>query len=165
MSFQKLKDAELREVAELFGVDLSDCVNSKNKIDPTLAAAAFNEDGVTWDMYAEMLAKREEARLAAAAEEELERQRLANVIKEEKVMEPEVEPVEDEVIVTRRRTPREKDVLVKMDRQNPHFEVAGKTFTKDHPFVICTEDEAQAIFDLEHGFHIATPREAAEYYS
>jgi hypothetical protein len=64
-----------------------------------------------------------------------------------------------------KRVKRPDDIIVKMNRGNFHFEVFGKTFTKEHPFAVCTPDEAQAIIDAEDGFSVASPREAAEYYS
>jgi hypothetical protein len=41
----------------------------------------------------------------------------------------------------------------------------GHTFTKEHPFVAMKEDDAQAIFDKEDGFRIATPKEVQEFYN
>jgi len=170
MSFESLNHDQLTEAAELFAVDLATSINSKSKVNPKLAAAAFAEEGVTFDMYTELKMQHERARAELAAQEAeeaaLEAQRAANVVTQAALeAEADLEPIEDEVIITRKRRPKTNDILVKMNRQNSYFEVAGKVFTKDHPFVLCTEDEAQRIFDTEVGFHIATPREAAEYYS
>jgi hypothetical protein len=55
-------------------------------------------------------------------------------------------------------------VLVKMERANYRYDIMGYTFTKEHPFVAMSEDDAQSIFDKEAGFRIATPKEAQEYY-
>jgi hypothetical protein len=55
-------------------------------------------------------------------------------------------------------------VLVKMERENPTYDANGYRFTKAHPFIAMTEDEAQMIFDLETGFRLATPSEVKEYY-
>lgn len=171
MSFETLNHDQLVEAAELFAVDLATSMNTKGKVNPKLAAAAFAEDGVTFDMYTELKAQHERARAELAAKEAeeaaLEAQRAANVVTAATTQADEdLEPVEDEVVITRRRTkPRSNDILVKMNRQNSYFEIAGKVFTREHPFVLCTEEEAQAIFDAEWGFHVATPREAAEYYS
>lgn len=56
-------------------------------------------------------------------------------------------------------------VLVKMERHNHRYDILGFTFTKDHPFVAMSDDNAQEIFDKEDGFRLATPREAQEFYS
>jgi hypothetical protein len=56
-------------------------------------------------------------------------------------------------------------VLVKMDRANFTFQAGDFVFTKQHPFVTMTADNAQAIFDSYEGFRLATPREAQEFYS
>jgi hypothetical protein len=50
-------------------------------------------------------------------------------------------------------------------RANFRYDIMGFTFTKDHPFVAMTEDEAQEIFDKEEGFRLATPKEVQEYYN
>ena len=59
----------------------------------------------------------------------------------------------------------ENAVLVKMERNNHSYQTKGYTFTSDHPFVAMSESEAQAIFDSQEGFRLATPREAQEYYA
>lgn len=171
MSFEKLSEADIKTAAAMFGVDLDSSMNQKGRVSPKLAAAAFAEEGVTFDMYTELAAKQEQARQEAeAAEAEqaaLEEQRLAAAIKSTHEMEEEdVEPEADFVPAPKRRKrPASTDILVKMDRQNSYYEVRGKIFSREHPFVLMSEDEAQAIFDTEWGFRVATPREAAEYYS
>jgi hypothetical protein len=52
-----------------------------------------------------------------------------------------------------------------MTRQNGTYEVRGHKFTKVHPFLPVSEDDANYILDNIEGFKIATPREAEEYYS
>lgn len=173
MSFDKLKEAELRAAAAMFAVEYDDTVSPAGKFNAKLAAAALAEEGVTWDIYQgelERLREIEEAaeaaRLAKIEEERLAEERLANTVRAQVRQDDEVEPEEDVVMTTRRRKrPASNDILVKMDRQNSYYEVGGKVFTRDHPFVLLSEDEAQAIFDTEWGFRVATPREAAEYYS
>lgn len=102
--------------------------------------------------------------LAALAEEGVTYEDYARLTKAEKV-EPEVEVEEVIVVEKPKRQRAANEVIVKMNRDNYHFETFGKTFTKEHPFVVMTEDEAQEIFDHEYGFTLATPREASEYYS
>lgn len=171
MSFDKLKEEELRHAAELFAVDLDSAVVN-NKLNRKMAAAAFAEEGVTYDMYTELVAQHEKARQelaeAEAKEAELAAQREAATIKAADlgVDDEDVEPEADYVLAPRKRKrPSQQDILVKMERQNPYYEVNGKVFTREHPFVLMTEDEAQGVFDAEWGFRQATPREAAEYYS
>ena len=41
----------------------------------------------------------------------------------------------------------------------------GFTFTKEHPFIAMSNEAAQAIFDKEEGFRLATPKEVQEYYN
>lgn len=81
-------------------------------------------------------------------------------------------PVEENVLpkkpepVAKPKTVPGQTVVVKMDRANPRYDAAGHTFTKEHPYVPMTIDEAQELFDLEPvGFRIATPREVQEFYS
>lgn len=60
---------------------------------------------------------------------------------------------------------KEDMVLVKMTRANYSYEIMGHRFTKEHPFVAMDKDTAQAIFDKEEGFRLATPVEVQEFYS
>lgn len=55
-------------------------------------------------------------------------------------------------------------ILVRMTRDNFRYDIAGHTFTKEHPFVAMSEDDAQKIFDKEEGFRLATPKEVQDYY-
>jgi hypothetical protein len=41
----------------------------------------------------------------------------------------------------------------------------GHTFTSEHPFVAMDDKDAQAIFDKEEGFRLATPKEVQEFYN
>lgn len=107
----------------------------KNKAD---IIAAMAEEGVTWSVYQSTLEKMED-------------------LKEEF---PEVLPKFDP------NQELDKDmVLVRMTRGNYRYDVAGYTFTKDHPFIAMNPDVAQEIFDKEEGFRLATPREVQEYYN
>lgn len=59
-------------------------------------------------------------------------------------------------------------VLLKMDRQNPTFDILGRRFTKEQPFQLVSEDDAQDIIDATEdmggGFRIASPAEAKKYF-
>ena len=128
MSLKNLKVAELREVAEEFGVDL-DGVTKKADI-----LKALEAEGVSEEVYANFVgAEHEEAPEAPEV--------------------PAAKKIEG------------PEVVVKMERENPTFEVFGFVFTKRHPFVVMSAEDAQRIFDSEKGFRQATPRETQEYYS
>jgi len=135
MSFETLKVAELRKVAEDFAVD-TDAL--KNKAD---IVAALAEEGVTWSVYQKTIKDIEKAaeEFSEDAEEILPR------------FNPNAQP--------------ENTVLVRMTRENYRYDILGFTFTKEHPFVAMTEDHAQDIFDKEEGFRLATPKEVQEYYA
>lgn len=152
MSFETLKLEELVAVAEEFGVDVAE-YKTKGQV-----LAAIADEGVTYERYAELKTARE-ANLA-----ELEAAALAEKAIEE---EEDLEPVEDTLVapVKKGRKPKEEMVVVKMHRPNFYYEVGDKIFTKEHPFVVMSPDEAQSIFDKEEGFHLATPRETQEYYA
>ena len=108
----------------------------KNKSD---IVAALAEEGITWNLYQDTIKK----------------------IEEESV------PVEQEVLpkfdVNKEIT--EDQVLVRMTRANFRYDIMGKTFTREHPFVAMTKNEAQKIFDKEEGFRLATPAEVKEFYN
>ncbi len=131
MSFETLKLAEIKKVAEDFGVDI-ESIKSKNDI-----IAALAEEGVTWAIYEKTIKD------VAQASEEIE-------------VLPKFDPKKNQ----------DKDsVLVRMERANFRYDTMGYTFTQEHPFVAMSEDEAQAIFDKEEGFRLATPKEAQDFYN
>jgi len=99
--------------------------------------AAFTEEGVTWSVY----------------------QKTIKDI-EEDADEIEILPKFDS-----KKKIDEDNVLVRMTRANFRYDIAGHTFTKEHPFVAMEEETAQLIFDREEGFRLATPKEVQEYYN
>jgi hypothetical protein len=132
MSFDTLKVAELKQIAEDFAVDVTDQKGKKDII------AALAEEGVTWAIY----------KKAKGIEEE-EKEMNATVTKKAET-----------------KTVKQEDmILVKMVRPNYSYEVMGHRFTKQHPFVAMDKDTAQAIFDKEEGFVVATPNEVQEFYN
>jgi pimeloyl-CoA synthetase len=131
MSFETLKVAELKKIAEDFAVDTDDLKNKKDVI------AALTEEGVTWAVYEKTIKDLEDA-------EDLEEEVLPK--SESKKLDP------------------DDTVLVRMTRANFRYDIKGHTFTKDHPFVAMTKDDAQLIFDKEDGFRLATPNEVQEFY-
>ncbi len=107
----------------------------KNKAD---IIAALSEEGVSWSIYAKTLDKNEEAE-----------DTMQEVL-------PKFDP---------KKPVSEDAVLVKMERANFRYDILGHTFTREHPFVAMPADSAQAIFDKEEGFRLATPKEVQDFYS
>jgi hypothetical protein len=131
MSFDTLKVAELKQIAEDFAVDIAEQKGKKDII------AALAEEGVTWAIY----------------------QKSKDIEEEELEMNETLPKAAPKVV-------KEEDmVLVKMTRANFSYEIRGYTFTKEHPFVAMDKDTAQAIFDKEEGFVLATPAEVQEFYN
>lgn len=99
--------------------------------------AALNEDGVTWEQAAALDKTVAEADVILKAEKKIEDEEAkANAPK----------------------------ALLRMSRANPTYEVRGYRFTKDHPFGLVTEEDAEFIVDNVEGFRYATPKEAQAYY-
>lgn len=59
----------------------------------------------------------------------------------------------------------EDRVLIRMTRANPTFEIRGARFTKDNPYALVRERDADFIVENYEGFRIASPREVKEFYS
>ena len=100
---------------------------------------ALEEDGVTWSVYQKQNADQDN-----------------------------IEDNEEEPSVAREELKSGNygnKILVKMTRDNYRYDIAGFTFTKEHPYVAMEESKAQQIFDREAGFRVATPREVQEFYS
>ena len=99
--------------------------------------AALSEEGVTWSVYQKTIKDIDE-----------------NTEEIEILPRIDVSKVND------------KDkVLVRMNRDNFRYDILGHTFTKQHPYVAMSEEDAQAIFDKEEGFRLATPKEVQEFYN
>jgi len=131
MSFETLKVAELKQIAEDFAVSIEGIGGKKDII------AALAEEGVTWAIY----------------------KKAKGIEEEEQEMNKTLPKAEPKVV------DKEDMVLVKMIRPNFSYQTRGHSFTKEHPFVAMDKETAQAIFDKEEGFVMATPKEVQEFYS
>lgn len=163
MSFEKLKRDPLYVLAtENFGVEVPETATKPQII------AALAENGVTWEM-----AKVYDKNAAAVAveeegvEEEVSPQPAPNVITTATLkgkVEPVVETVEESAPVQVSVTPAQEVLLLKMERENPRYEVRGYKFTQKNPFVLVKSSDADFILTHEEGFKQATPKEAKEFY-
>ncbi len=160
MSFDKLKRDALYELAtENFAVEVSETANKQQII------AALAENGVTWEM-----AKVFDKNAAAVAEEtEAAPQPAPGVITSAQaqmkevpqpapVVEEEDKPEPVSVATT------QDFLLLKMERENPRYEIRGYKFTQKDPFVLVKSSDADFILTHEEGFKQASPSEAKEYY-
>jgi len=136
MSFTALKVAELKNIADEFGVEI-DGVTTKTAIINEL-----QDNGVTFELYNKTQSLVENT---ASAEEvfSVHGARTDNAKKPER---------------------SEDMLLVKMERSNLVYELYGVRFTKDHPYALVDMDTAQQIFEVGEGFRPATPKELQDYY-
>lgn len=161
MSFTstKLDVKELRRTAEEdFAVELSDDEKKSKK----LIAAALLESGVTFEQYLEINPHQRENFPEYAKPEEKSPE---SVVTTEQVAP--VENVVPEEIITKEERPKltnEQPWLIKMERKNPLFEIAGHKFTSEHPYVLMSANDAEVVL-RESGFRQAYPSEIQEYYS
>jgi hypothetical protein len=135
MAFKTHTVKELKEVAEYFGVEL-DNVKGKDAL-----IAAIEGDGVEY----------------------------ADAVKF--VLTPEVDDDAEEVVeqpVVAAPAPTGPSLVVRMTRQNARYdaEAGGRlyTFTKENPYCVMPEADAEIITDREEGFRIASPSEVREFY-
>jgi hypothetical protein len=131
MSFETLKLAELKKVAEDFGVDLE---NSKSKTD---IIAALAEEGVTWAVYSKTLKDMDEA------EEEIEVLPRFDVKKKQG---------KDEVLVRMTRANHRYDTMgYTFTRDHPFAamseDAAQEIFDKEEGFRLATPKEAQDFYN------------------
>lgn len=124
------------KVAELKVIATDFAVDTEGLKNKKDIIAALAEEGVTWSVYQSTL-------------EAIERDT------EEIEILPKFDP----------KAQPEDTVLVRMTRANMRYDIHGHTFTKDHPFVAMSEEDAQKIFDLEEGFRLATPKEVQDFYN
>jgi|ERR1044072_3203571 hypothetical protein len=156
MSFVKLNKKELLQAAAFFGIDEFTESNTK----PEIIAGLDEDENATWDNYKKFheAKKNNEEVPDHDPDEEVEPGVHAP---DEPAEEPFSEPATEAVQFDRQ-------VLLRMDRKNPTYEILGYKFTKDQPFHVMSEDDAQQIIDLSMleggGFRIATPAEARSYF-
>jgi hypothetical protein len=124
------------KVAELKVIATDFAVDTENLKNKKDIIAALSEEGVTWSVYQSTL---------EAIEKDTEEIEILPKF------DPKVQP--------------EDTILVRMTRDNMRYDIHGRTFTKDHPFVAMSEEDAQTIFDTEEGFRLATPKEVQDFYN
>ena len=124
------------KVAELKEIATEFAVDTEGLKNKKDVIAALSEEGVTWDVYQSTL---------EAIEKDTEEIEIL----------PKFDP----------KTVDKDSVLVRMTRDNARYDIANHTFTKTHPFVAMSEEDAQLIFELEEGFRLATPKEVQDFYS
>jgi len=73
--------------------------------------------------------------------------------------EPEIAPRKEKKVVDG------PTVLVRMERENPMYTIDGHVFTREHPYVAMSEEDAEFIFSTQEGFRMATPNEVRDYYN
>jgi hypothetical protein len=123
-------------VAELKEIATEFAVDTEGLKNKKEVIAAMAEEGVTYSVYQKTIQAVEEAT------EEIE-------------ILPKFDP----------KAQAENTLLVRMTRDNHRYDIHGYTFTKTHPFVAVTEEDAQKIFDTEEGFRLATPKEVQDFYN
>lgn len=123
-------------VAELKEIATEFAVDTEGLKNKKEIIAAMAEEGVTYSVYQKTIQAVEEAT------EEIE-------------ILPKFDP----------KAQAEDTVLVRMTRDNMRYDIIGHTFTKSHPFVAMTEEDAQKIFDTEEGFRLGTPKEVQDFYN
>jgi hypothetical protein len=123
-------------VAELKEIATEFAVDTEGLKNKKDVIAAMAEEGVTYSVYQKTIQAVEEAT------EEIE-------------ILPKFDP----------KAQAEDTVLVRMTRDNMRYDIMGHTFTKTHPFVAMSEEDAQKIFDTEEGFRLATPKEVQDFYN
>jgi hypothetical protein len=123
-------------VAELKEIATEFAVDTEGLKNKKEVIAAMAEEGVTYSVYQKTIQAVEEAT------EEIE-------------ILPKFDP----------KAQPEDTILVRMTRDNHRYDIHGYSFTKTHPFVAMSEDDAQKIFDTEEGFRLATPKEVQDFYN
>lgn len=180
--FEDLTNAQLRAFADTLRVDLGKATKKSDII------AKLNQANVTWDMYLALDAVDDEPEAfeegglepavteavnatgepeAVLTAEELDPFEQALGESLEDLDEPVEEPAQPEVVVVpvpvKEEEPEYK--IVKLVAENRYFEVLSYVFTREHPYVLVTSDDASNLIENYGGaFREASPREAKEFY-
>ena len=124
------------KVAELRVIATDFAVDTEGLKNKKDIIAALSEEGVSWNVYQSTV---------QAIEKDTEEIEIL----------PKFDP---------KAQPKDT-ILVRMTRENHRYDIFGYTFTKEHPFVAMSEEDAQKIFDTEEGFRLATPKEVQDFYN
>ena len=124
------------KVAELKVIATDFAVDAEGLKNKKDIIAALAEEGVTWSVYQSTV---------EAIEKDTEEIEIL----------PKFDP----------KAQPENTILVRMTRDNHRYDIHGYTFTKDHPFLAMSEEDAQKIFDTEEGCRLATPKEVQDFYN
>lgn len=142
--FNSLKVNELKAIAEFFVVDVVAANPDKPGKAELVAALESGDDPVTWEQYETIF---------------LPAQRTAD------------EPAGPDLTAKKEKSEKPKVidtsnyVLIKMERRNPRYDIAGLSFTKEHPYHSVDPETAEFIVRNIEGFRLAMPSELADYYN
>ena len=160
MSFDKLTLVELNRTADNdFAFELS----AEEKKSKKLVLAAFAEAELKFSDY--LLANPDQAEKYAPVQE-------VPLVEEEPSdtndgIAPQFGNAEVGGVVVKENRPvvaESAPYLVKMDRENPYYEVGRYKFTVDNPYVLVDARDAESVL-REPGFRQAFPSELEEYYN
>ncbi len=152
MSFNKLTLAELvRTANEDFAFELSPEEQKSKK----LALAAFTEAQLKFTDYLKANPAEAEKYAEIAAQEQAVQEAALAATPVVAVV-PVVEETPDYVASA-------QPWLIKMVRENPHYEIGRYKFTDEHPYVLVLADDVEAVLSID-GFRQAKPSELSEYY-
>ncbi len=76
-----------------------------------------------------------------------------------------VSVVEDGPVQEDDEDEEEEKVLVKMTRRNGTYEIRGYRFTKNNPYALVKESDADYLIENGGGFRTASPKELREFYA
>lgn len=136
MAFEDLNSEELLAVAEFFAVDVPETLPKTEAARKKVLLAAVTEGD------------------DAVSWEDYE-----NVYLPQKPKTP-----EELAAIAEAKATVKRETLVKMQGRSS-FQMNGVRVTKDHPFGLFSEAEAEYLVDRYEGFSYATPKEAADYYA
>ena len=139
-------EALRRSALEDFAVGVEPKDNKKSVI------AALVESGVTWADYVKMHPEVAPEKEATPQKEKFSTSREVKSPVRVRTAEPVSYEAGDRL-------------LVKMERENPVFEVQGYRFTSNHPYALMTPEAAESLMRSEPGFRQALPSELADFYS
>ena len=149
--FMDLTKAELQKVAEKFGTEVRPTTSKKDIVE------ALDADGADWKTYEAFFAPKPEPEDLPDPEGELVFE--GGLFDEEPVTTTAKRPVVRELPPE----PEAAPTLVKMIRKNFTYEVRGYKFTREHPYALVKDEDADYLIETG-GFRIASGKEARDFY-
>jgi hypothetical protein len=172
MSYLDLSEAELREIADMYAIDVEDDASEqevRNKVSSLSTAEVLLDFPQLADRLSlpededdeEADAEDEDAGLItsdATPKKTAKKAATKKTVAKKVAAKPSTKPSAQPVV-------GEDKTLLKMIRNNPVYETRGYRFTRNMPYVFVKNEDVDFLIEVEGGFAVAKPSEVESFFN